>query len=329
MCNYFILVTSKAMGNIFHKNFPKVSQTVINEITATSTLTVNNNCISTSDFSQAILFSCVPLQNGKFYEENNGCTQCYRNISDVWTSQMEVQQALWKSNPPSIRTPFDKEFEQIMADQEACVAVCKACQYSNNSQTSTVTLKVECAFNEGDVANIQSQITSSLMQQLVSNGDSLSALAKTIGAGSQDDVETYLSDKITDTMTSKVLQAMILQVSGDQRMVFKTYAGASTNVTGNSQESMVNGMVQYLSSTNVASQVLTQDQWSTFEKLYQDNTTINELGDAVFGSVDVVANTIDTSLGQILIGIIILLGIIVLGVIIMVVVRKVQSKSKK
>jgi hypothetical protein len=311
------------MGNMFHKNnISSVTQDVVNQIVAQSMLQVESDCIQTSFVSQALVFNCNSEVNGTFYEENTTCTRCYENITNAWNSQMQEEEELWSGSGVSIRTGFDRQFQDIMTSQENCQLFCKACMFSNNSQQSTIQASASCTFDADITSDLQNQITANLMNSLYSHTDILHSFANVMGAKSDTETQSFLSNTVTNTFSVSILQEMVEQIQVHQTMSFSDFAGSSASVTGNSQESAINAMVTFLANNKIANNMMTQSQWDSFSEIYNESTTIDKLGNTVFGLVTSVVGTLDSTIGKILIGSIIILALVLVAVIVLIIIKK-------
>lgn len=311
------------MGN--HQATPGVIQNVMNSSVASSVLEIENDCISSDVNDQAIIFNCNSQLDGTFYEENAACTACYKNITDTWNTQLSEEKNLWSSHGVRMRTPFDTEFREIMNAQSRCQLLCKACMFSNNSQQSTIQVKATCTFGTDQEQQIQTQISSSFMNQLYQNEDILNTFAKVMGARSDEETRTNISNLVKNTFNGDVLSQMISSVSVNQTMSFSVSGGASASINGNSQESAANLMISYLATNGISNNFLSSDQWKNFSAIYKQNTTIDELGNAVFGSVTTIAGTLDSTLGKILVAIVVILLVIVVAVVTLIIIKNVKK----
>jgi hypothetical protein len=297
-----------------------------NSLVAESTLVVENDCIVSTLSSQNIILGCNPMLNNKRYEDNSTCLACLNDITQAWQTQLYQETRMWNAgNLPSVRINFDTEFRDIMQQQEACKVVCKACSFSNNSQKSTINVQASCTFDETVVIKVQAQITASLMGQLNTYTDVLSAFAQTIGAKQSQELEAVLSNIVRTTFNGDILNQMISVIENNQTLIYKNFQTAS-DVSGNSQESGITAMVTYLADNGIANNMLSTAQWDLMFQIYTDNTTIDDIGTTVFKSIDAIVSVVDTVLGYILLGTIVFLGAVLVAIIILYIVRKMKTK---
>ena len=316
-------------NDLFQTDLPKATQDVVDQVVANSLLTVENNCVNASQLNQATVFSCNPLgPNGGFYEENDGCIACLDNISTVWNNQMDVEKKLWQSSPPQVRVPWDQQFESIMNSQEACVIACKACEYSNNSQLATVNAAQDCIFDTQQTKQIQSDIIAQLTFQLNSNEDVLAAFARTVGSSSFDDMIQIMTNMITTTFDTNVLSSAVSQINVNQQAIYKTGSGGSTTVNGNTQEASATLMVTFLSENKISESLLSQSQWDLMQDIYNESTTIDSVGRAVFGGITGFNKAIEDTVAQILVALVIILLLVLAGLISVIVIKSKRGNLK-
>ena len=288
------------VGELFNPgaDAASVTQDILNRLTAASIIEVRNECLLSTQGTQAILFSCQPILNQTWYEENSSCLQCLNNITDFWTNQLEVvQPSVWNSRPPEVRLGFDEQFDTIIEQQRNCRGVCKACNFLNNSQASTFSVDQNCEFTQDNVVDIQSQILGAFMVTLNSREDFLSGLSRAVGAESSADLVNLLRQRIRQVFSSNQLNAMISGVFANQTMIFRNFDGSSTTASGNSQESTYTAIYQYLSDNSTSTQLLSTAEWESFNTAIQDTTTIDDLGAAVFVTANTFGETLNSSLG--------------------------------
>lgn len=298
---------------------------VMNEMTAQIIVNIQLSCNANSESYQLGDIECTPDPSALF-EANNSCKSCIDKIKNGAVQYYINQQKLWESGAilPAVNKPINEDFQTIIQGFIGCTRVCKKCIVQDVSQSTFTEQQTNCqAFN--NVSNsISQQLTDSVAQQLTNNQDMLAPLATLLGHSHTSevihDITTRMSVQITDT----VLQDIVSQIKSDQYLYIK-----SGTVRGITQNSTYKATVDYLAQNNIFNGVFTDNQWDDLNTLYNDQNTIDGLGNAVVKGVQYLQKLINNVVGQVVLFVLILVGVVFIGIIIYIVANIIRNAIRK
>lgn len=265
----------------------KISQQEVIDSANTMVATIMTNialyCNSTSVSTQNITVECTP-QGSTIYELNSGCSTCIANVKASALAYYDQQQQLWTRGvmAPQVKKPIDADFQNIIQEFITCSVVsCKACTFSDLSQSTTVQSVTTCeAFNNVQ-NNINQQLMTQITQQLTNNQDALSGFMAIFGRQTSD-ITYALATRISASLTNNVISDIENLITTDQTI---TWTASPISVTGWSQQNTQTNIQTYLSTNNILNSILTQDQWQLFQSVANDENTIDEVGNLIVGSI--------------------------------------------
>jgi len=304
--------------------------TALNEITASAFLSVTTECQHTEDFEQKITIRCNPdfskgpLAGLSYYEGNPQCVSCWENILERQEQTHEMMQKGWSKGNVSIKESFNHEFERLYAEMMGCLLPCKACIYTDWSQANNFQWKDDCTIDTTAVTKMKDTMSANITQALTNNQDVLSSLAKIFGASDKQSVTTAIMQRLDDRITEKFMQSLRTQL-----LDYQTISVQGGTVTGITQTSTVAGVATLVAQHNITNNLLSNEQWSVFQALRNEENEIDELGQAVKDSIIGIADVVNSLMGKILIGVIAATALILLVVAVMAIVNYSRHKKER
>jgi len=287
---------------------------------------------NTQDISdQMISVKCNPqYQNASIvWEQNSSCQACVVNVTNNQLQYYKNVERLWNSKPAGVSLPINQDFQNIINDFVSCgLNSCKACVLENVSQSSVITSVLNCqAFN--NVQNtISQQMIAQVTQNLTNNQDMLAPLAEMLGSSSTSDVIYNVTNRIMTLLTEDVVANLTQQVSNNQTLSLNLHGG-ETQIIGSTQNSAYNSVMKYLGDTNLLNNILESSQWDELLQLYNEQNTIDSLGNTIVASVNLLTQLLNNVVGQVVIIVLCLVVVIFLAMVIYVITNLIKNSVKK
>jgi len=259
--------------------------------------------------------SSHPPTEPSVYEENIGCALCLNSVFDGFEDHHRLERRMWTSSPPArVRTPLVQEVNLLFDRVQACgLKACKACVLSNVTQYNSLASFTVPVVNETFQNTLKSNIQMEVEEQLKQNTDVLSAAARVLGiSGSKNDVVENISNKINSVMEDFDWNTLRNNLSNIQSFQFVGDDGGGDVVHGVSMDGALNVVVHQVTKEDIANQALSEATLKAVESIINSQTTLNNVGDLLFGSVVKFSTVIDTTIGRIMLATIIGLGLILL-----------------
>jgi len=305
---------------------------VVNNMVADVFINISLYCNSRSTSTQTLQINCQPYNNSStiIYEENAACKTCIQNIVDNQINNYNWQKTLWSTTTPSVQGSIDTDYQNVINEFVSCGKLsCKACSIENTSQSTVIQSVLNCAAIN-DIQNaINQQLTAQITQQLVNNQDMLSPLANMLGASTTNDVITNINNRITALITESVIANITQTISNNQNITVESKAGGTENVTGQTQTSAYNSVMNYLGQTNIFNNILQQSQWDILQDLINTQNTIDTLGNTIVKTVGYLSKLLTDIVGRVVFFVLILVGVIFLAMLVYIVTSLVQKSVQK
>lgn len=225
------------------------------------------------------------------YESNPSCASCFNAIREQQKQQHEMIRLQWTTTSAPIPITFNNEMIQYYQMAQNCLPFCKACVYQDFSQVANFSWKSNISFDASILTKMRSGIRGELTQNLNSNKGALTALAGVLAPGDKQQTLTYLTNRIMNRITTNVMDSIAHQVSESQTI--QAGDGVTKGISQQASTSTVFNVVEKLNLTNT---VLSEEEWASYQKLYNDENTVGALGEAlqktIFGITDVLQSTI-------------------------------------
>ena len=307
---------------------------IVNESTsmvATIMTNVALSCNADAMSSQMIDVNCQPPLSDPTvpYESNQGCIDCMDNVLASRKSYYAFQKELWESGKmsPGVRKPIDEDFQQVISEMISCgMNNCKACVVHDLSQKTVIQSVIGCkAFN--NVSNtINQKLMASVTQKLTNNQDMLSSIAQMLGSSSTQQVATNITNRISSKLTTTVIANITQQISSQQTINITFSSGTAT---GLSQQSAYHSVSQYLGKTGIFNNIFSDAEFKDIQTIYNKQNTIDSLGNVAVKSLRAIEKLLKSTMGQVMMFVLILSGVITFGIIVFIIVKQVKRHERK
>lgn len=296
--------------------------TLTNEIVSKSIIKTMTSCFQESSVSQNVELLCDPTlkkvdkdnPNISVYEENSSCTRCINNVKNDLDAQITLEKLKWESSETKVRQPINTFYSDILDKLETCgVTVCKACVFSNITQSNIVNANSVCIQNFRDTTGIQSNISSLLRQQFLNNKDALSGVVSTLKNDNLETITDNISNRITSTMSETFFKELSSRIQDAQTIVVK---GSNIKLNQLSQDATFAIIEKYVDKVNIALLAYSSETFAALATEINNQNTLNDLGDVIFESSISFVNALDSSIGKVMFAVLIALGVIFISVVI-------------
>lgn len=299
----------------------------LNQILATSFLSVTTKCQINQTLQQEIDINCNGEgdQAGTYYEENEACQNCYNNILEQQVARYNALQATWGADR-NIPVSFNQEYINMVNTAQGCKNKCKACVFSNFSQQSTYSWDAKCMVTTADENKFTNSLQENLNQALTDNQDVLSSLARVLGASDKQSTVANIVNRLKSNFSATFLNTLAAKVSDTQKIVIRKGSGITDN--GDTQQSSIRGVTSLFAQTNVANNVLSDEQWAIYQKLYNDENTIGDLGNMLANTALGIGDIVKTLAGKLVIVVAAVLVLVVILITVVVIVNAVRKRKE-
>jgi hypothetical protein len=315
------VVGGAGLGIAFTKKNPSCDKSAEALITATNSIVAYaitktiTECNVNANLQQDINIKCVPVvPDGTVYEENAACGQCLKNILLDNESQNELERSMWANSPAEVRQPIDTMYESLLVNMESCgLTYCKACVLLNVTQQNIFEATSVCMSRNMTQTNVKTNISTILQQTFLNNQDVLSGAAQTLGAQGVNTLSTNISNTISSVVTNEFLADLRTSISTSQ--VIQLTNTTSTTLNKITQSSILNVTSKFVTDRSVATNSYSNEVFDQISLIANQQNTLNEVGEVVFKSTVTFTKAIDSSIGKIMIAVLIILGLVVFSII--------------
>ncbi len=310
---------------------PRALIQATNNIVAVAISQSISNCFAFQTAQQEVRVRCRPIlpTGEEVYEANPACGQCIQNVLLDFQQQDSLERAAW--NPPqsaTVRQPIDKYYATLKSNIETCgLTYCKACVLSNITQMNIVSATDECVTTFMTQANIQNNISTLVQQQLLNNQDVLAGVAQTLGSNEMTTLTDKISQNIVSVTNSEFLQDLRTTLEASQ--IIELVTSDSVTLANISQASAITVTQSFVDANNVAINAFGEETFTAIANIVNQQTTINDVGEAVFKATLSFANAVDSSVGIVMLAMIALLGVTLLGILGYAAYREIRDLSIK
>lgn len=302
---------------------------VMNTAITQSMIQAINSCSTISQIRQNLSVLCKP-PDGTVYEENSSCGSCITNVFLGFQSQHQLENRTWtkatRTQDITVKTPIDTEYALFLERMKTCgLGHCKACVLTNITQSNLSSNYGDCTATTNVQQDFESSLQSILKQQLTSNNDVLSAMIQTF---KNPNVTSLLSDvvnQISVDMFTHMLTGIRSAIQGNQYIQVKS--SSNTVVNNVSQSAAFDAVYAMVSQRDYATRLNIQSQLDQIATIIEQNTTLNDVGDAVFGSVITLTESFDSVLGVAIITLFSVLAAVLFFLILLVIYRQTRSQN--
>lgn len=274
-------------------------------------------CSSGATNNQAIDIECDPtVTTGRTYELNENCQTCLNTVKSNALGYYAFQKRLWDESgePVEIKKPIDADYQFVVSSMVLCNAACKACVVRDVSQRTIIKTVTDCqAFN--NVTNALNQkVATGITQQLTNNQDWLSSLADLLGHGSTQSLVVDLTSRVTNRLTENVISDVQNQISQNQTLKLVDRGTNNVRETGLSQASAFHSVQTWIQKNGIMNNLLTDAQFTSLEKLVNNQNTINSLGSTVVKTVQYFSRLVTGVAGRVLLFVVVVVGLLLVSV---------------
>lgn len=307
---------------------------VMNSIVAQSMVDALNSCSVGTRIQQNVSIFCNPVsyeQKGQIYEDNIACRTCqdqvFLGLQEQHRKEYERLKRLTNVADIRIQTPIDDEYQLLLDRLAKCgINHCKACVLDDINQVGTSSTFAQCASTTNVQPQFASSMQSAMKAQLTNNQDVLSSLVTAFNNSDANQIVNDVTSQISAKLYSRLVTKIQGQVSANQ--FIQATSENSVRLSHISQNVSFNMVLNLVQNENIVSLLNLDSQLDTMATLVDNRTTLNNVGELVFGSVITVVSTLDSILGQIILFTCIGLAcLLLIGLIIIVIKQRKQTSS--
>lgn len=300
-----------------------------NQIVADVFTDITMSCASINKSEQTIEIDCQPETWGDtVYENNRVCTQALTAEYERRMDQYNFLLAQWKNGnlaPGEGLKPISEDFMEIQRSfTNIMIGSCKACVISDISQTANITNITTCQALNNIENSITQKLSDKVTQKLRNNQDVLGSLASIIGGSTDESTITNVTNRIQTRLTQRVISGIRNNIANSQNVTVKY--GATTGVD---QRSTYNSTVSYLEQNQIMNTIMTDAEFDTFQKLYNDQNTLDTLGKAVVNSASIFTKLISSVAGTVTFAVVGITAFLLVILIIVFVVQKIRKRYSR
>lgn len=306
-------------GSTSREVVSNISEQMVAEIIVNISLTCSNNAESI----QSISVQCTPPSQPPIPFENSlTCRNCMASILSSQLANYNLQRTSWKYGSVKVNLPIDTDYGNVIQQFISCGTTCKACVFQNLSQSTIIKNVIDCQSTNTITNSIDQKLSNSITQKLTNNTDFLAPLASMLGASSSQQIVANLTSRISTKITSEVIAGVLNTIQNNQVMILTNTGGTS----GQTQTSSYNSAVSYLQQTDIFSTIFTDEQYDLLQSLYNDQNTIDSLGNATLRTLNDITNFLKSSVGKVVIFMLIVVGVVFIIGFIMFIVFSIRKK---
>lgn len=314
-----------------------ITQHDLTDVTAESFLQISNTCKSDLEVVQGITITCQPSDELKrswkyckdylrrnpgktpedcdtdtdpviggiptqldSFENQPPCEECYQRVLDAQKEKYQLYRTIYAREGGVTKFPsYDDEMRVHLDGIEKCVDACKMCVVTDNDQTAAFTFDENCSFSSTSVNTFKNALSENVGQALSNNQDVLSSLAGVFGAGDQQTVTANITNRIMSRVDVSVLNSLKDSMKVQQMMKYKNDGGQGIH-----QNTAVKVVAKELTNLNITNNLFSSAEIAAYQKLYNQENTIGELGGFVRKTLAGIGDASKTLLGQILIAVV-------------------------
>lgn len=304
----------------------------VNDMVADIFVNIALYCNTIDVSTQTIDLTCTPFSvatSGSIYELNDKCQSCFTTIASNAKTYYTQQKALWENGEqvPGVNKPIDSDYQNVINNFVACAKQCKACPIENLSQKTLIKSVLDCAAFNNVKNSINQQLMESVTQKLTNNQDMLAPLAEMLGASTTNDVVYNITNRISAKLTDNVISNITQQISANQ--LIQITSDGPILATGQTEDSAFHSVQTYLSTTGIMNTIATTAQFKLLQVLYNDQNTINTLGNTVVKAVGYLSKLLTNVVGKVVFFVLILTAVLFLGIVLYVITNLIRKAVKK
>lgn len=276
-------------------------------------VSITKNMLITADIldsDQSIEITCSPSVD--VFENNEVCRTCMQAVLDDYKYHEALERAMWKRHNARVRQPIDQTVK-VMADglQNCGLRYCKACVLIDVNQSSIIKGFKSDSNDATFKVGVTTDFNSILTTVLNNNQDALSAALKAFKFDNVQQLTNHITQKLLTTANIKNIYDTTMKSQSRQNVNIRTADGFVSGIT---HQSLYNAVLQ--SSLGIVENYMDsiQSKIDIISELVSQQNTLDEIGNLVFKSIFTFTDALNSSVGKVMISILIVLGITVLAV---------------
>jgi hypothetical protein len=282
--------------------------TYMNEVTARSMIKIMTNCTSTVRLDQDVRLethgSAARLEN------SSACVQCVTEVND----RLVFYEALRAKSKKPVDSSL--EYQQAYDTLQDCATRCKTLVLRDASQTAFVKTNQNCVINSELASKWAASVSAEFNSTFYNNTDIASAILGATRESRKDKTKVNYLTRTTNRLTAELATRLMSNISVTQNISINGSAVADRV----HQDVLVVALSELVADEKIHDDVLTESEWASMEKIYEESTTIGPLGTAVGTVVGSIENLVSNTLGAIMITVMSVLVALVLALLIYVIV---------
>jgi hypothetical protein len=263
----------------FRGSAPTSKKGVVNivaELVSTSFVRLNTECFSSTDASQQITIKCSPPDTA-WPEESAACRADIEFATDQMMRDHEIERRMWtRGGAARVRKPVADEIVALRTRMTG--SNCKACEFNDVSQFNVISTKQSCSISAETMAKWQATIKQNIEAMAFSRGDVLAGMMAAFSTPTKRDAVTNFSNRIARVDLKSVETALYAQLISRQTMEF---TGQSTSFKGVTQRQAIETSARLIVDTGFYDEIMTAQEWETFQRVTEENTTLDDAGNVI------------------------------------------------
>ena len=257
------------------------------------------------------------------FENNPSCASCFEAIRTQQEQQHAMIRTKWTSSSAPIPLSYDNEMIMYYQMAQNCVYSCKACVFADFSQTANFSWKTTGSFTTDDVTKMRNAIQGNVTQALNDNQGALDSLMSVLGPKDKQLTITNITNRIMNRITLNVMNHILNVVRENQTIILK----GSEDVKNLSQQAATSGIQSVVQKLNLTNTILSEEQWSVYQKLYNDENTVGDLGQILSDTTLSLGDIMDSVMGKVIVAVAVVLTVIILAISIVGIVRAYKKNN--
>jgi hypothetical protein len=318
----------------------------LNETVKKSVTEILQECNDDLTFTQDMEANCVVPEFGlvssdtpggtEFYEDNTVCVKCFESTVGLEQDRLQRQSYIlnaqlgkdvhgnnWPEPQHSndvnsfgshIRSPVPElqQWQTFEKEIGACLSRCKACQFTGNSQTQTVKLKVSCVDSSTLNTDIQDKVVANVVQDIDDDKDIAASVAELLRGKDQTmTIAQHVKSIVTETEINTIVQSVKTGLTTSQYM---TLTAGSQIYSGNAQNVFATLISDAVTKSGISTKMQLFVDQVALTKINTTNDTFDKLDATIEGAVEAATGAFFTTAS--LVGVMIML-VVTVGIIIM------------
>ncbi|MAE21307.1 MAG: hypothetical protein CMK92_02650 [Pseudomonas sp.] len=231
------------------------------------------------------------------------CEACFQSVLDTQAAQHEIVRLGWSNGNAPVPVSFNQEMINGYQQMTQCLNRCKSVVMTQISQANLFEWDSSCEVDQIIMNEFRTALQGNLSQTLNDNSGVLESFMGILAPGDKQTTIAMINNRVASRINQEFVTKLINDIRNQQNI---TFTGDSLNVNGVSQQSAFNGVARLTSTQNVLNSVFTDSEWAVQQALYNDNSTIGQLGNVLNKTVVSIGDVIDDVFGAIMTAVVIL-----------------------